>query len=119
MARRLAFAVLALPFALAACNTSAPSPQASAPPPGAYANLPAGVSPPGFRLPEGAGCTASIARWKAIQDNDLATGHVGQSVYDRIRKDIDQASAACQAGRDAEAQAMVRASRVRNGYPDG
>jgi hypothetical protein len=119
MVRIHALAVLALPLALAACNTSAPSPQASAPPPGAYANLPAGVSPPGFKLPEGAGCTGAIARWQAIQDNDLATGHVGRSVYDRIRKDIDQASAACQAGRDGEAQAIVRASRARNGYPEG
>ncbi len=77
------------------------------------------MSPPGFKLPEGAGCTGAIARWKAIQDNDLATGHVGKSVYDRIQKDIAQASAACEAGRDGEAQAMVRASRVRNGYPEG
>lgn len=46
-------------------------------------------------------------------------GHVGKSVYDRIQNDISQASAACAAGRDAEARAMVRASRVRNGYPAG
>jgi hypothetical protein len=113
------FVLSALPISLAACNTPASAPQGSSPPPAAYSNLPAGVSPPGFKLPEGAGCTGSIARWKAIQDNDLATGHVGQSVYARIQKDIEQASAACQAGRDGEAQAMVRASRVRNGYPEG
>lgn len=109
-------AAAGLVLALAGCNTAAPP---ATPAPGAYAGLPAGVSPPGFRLPEGAGCTGAIARWKAIQENDLATGHVGQSVFDRIQKDISQASAACEAGRDAEAQAMVRASRARNGYPEG
>lgn len=101
---------------LAACNSNAPAPQASAPPP---AQAAAGVTPSSFRMPEGAGCSADIARWKAIQDNDIATGHVSKAVYDRIQNDIAQASAACAAGRDAEARAMVRASRVRNGYPGG
>jgi hypothetical protein len=115
------FLAFAVPLALAACNsagTSAPV-ASTAPPPGAYANLPAGVSPPGFRLPSGAGCSADVARWKAIQDNDLNTGHVSQSVYDQIAKDIAQASAACQAGRDAEGQSIIRASRARHGYPAG
>ena len=70
-------------------------------------------------LPSGTGCSASIARWQAIQDNDLNSGHVGQSVYNQIQKDIEQASAACQAGKDAEAEAIVRASRARHGYPAG
>ena len=52
-----------------------------------------------------------------IQENDLTTGHVSKSVHDRIAGDIAQASAACQAGRDSEARGLVRASRVRNGYP--
>jgi hypothetical protein len=111
----------AMPLALAACNsagTSAPAASA-APPPGAYANLPAGVSPSGFRLPSGTGCSAEVARWKAIQDNDLNTGHVSKSVYDQIARDIEQASAACQAGRDAESQGIIRASRARHGYPAG
>lgn len=99
---------------LAACNSNAPPPQASAPAP---SNAAAGVTPSSFRMPEGAGCSADIARWKAIQDNDLATGHVSKSVHDRIQTDINQASAACAGGRDSEARAMVRASRVRNGYP--
>jgi hypothetical protein len=99
---------------LAGCNASAPSPQASAPAP---SSAPAGVTPSSFRMPDGAGCSGDIARWKAIQDNDLATGHVSKSVYDGIQNDINQASAACAGGRDAEARALVRASRVRNGYP--
>jgi hypothetical protein len=53
-------------FALAACNT--PAPQASAPPtPGSVA-----VTPPGFQLPEGGDCSAKIARYRAVQDNDLS-----------------------------------------------
>lgn len=113
----------ALCFALAACNSAgpAPGPIAAAPAPGAsaYANLPAGVSPPGFRLPEGSGCSGAVARYQAMMDNDLNSGHVSQSVYDRIKVEIGQASAACQAGRDGEAEAMVRASRSRHGYPQG
>lgn len=101
-------------MAVAGCNQTAQAPQASAPIP---SSAPAGVTPTSFRLPEGSGCAGDIARWKAIQDNDLATGHVAKAVYDRIQNDINQASAACQAGRDADASAMVRASRVRNGYP--
>ena len=91
----------------------------TAPSAGDYASLPAGVSPPNFKLPAGSGCSGSVARWKAIQDNDLNTGHVSQSVYDQIAKEIDQAAAACQAGRDAEAESLVRASRARHGYPAG
>ena len=98
-------------LALSGCNASAPS--ALAP----TAETGAGVTPSSFRMPEGAGCAGEIARWKAIQDNDLATGHVTKSVHDRIAGDIAQASAACQAGRDSEARGLVRASRVRNGYP--
>ncbi len=79
---------------LAACNASAPAPQVAAPPP---SQAPAGVTPSTFRMPEGSGCSGDVARWKAIQDNDLATGHVSKSVYDRIQNDINQASAACAA----------------------
>lgn len=89
-----------------------PPPQASAPQDAA-----SGVTPSSFRMPGGVGCAGDVARWKALQDNDLATGHVSKSVHDRIQKDIAQANAACAAGRDAEARAIVRSSRVRNGYP--
>lgn len=112
---------LALPLAAAGCNSAGtPAPASSAAPPSsAYAGLPAGVSPPGFRLPSGSGCAVAVARWQAIQDNDLNSGHVSQSVYDQIGKEIAQANAACEAGKDAEAVAMIRASRTRHGYPAG
>ncbi|HEY6519094.1 MAG TPA: hypothetical protein VIZ19_06975 [Roseiarcus sp.] len=72
-------------FALAACD--APAPQASAPPaPGSVA-----VTPPGFQLPPGADCSAKIARYRAVQDNDLSMGHVVQSVYDQVKRDADAA----------------------------
>ena len=98
-------------FALAACNT--PAPQASAPPtPGSVA-----VTPPGFQLPEGGDCSAKIARYRAVQDNDLSMGHVAQSVYNQIKRETDAAQSVCAAGRDAEAKAMIAASEKRHGYP--
>ncbi|MCP8937220.1 hypothetical protein NK718_01705 [Alsobacter sp. SYSU M60028] len=113
-----AAALLPLLATLAACNTAAP--QASAPQPASsYAGLAPGVSPAGFHLPSGSGCAADVARWKALQDNDLNSGHVNQKVYDQIQGEIAQASSACAAGRSAEASAMVRASRARHGYPQG
>ena len=98
-------------FALAACN--APAPQASAPPaPGSVA-----VTPPGFKLPEGDDCSAKIARYRAVQDNDLSMGHVVPSVYSQIKRDIAAAESVCAAGHDAEAKAMIAASERRHGYP--
>jgi hypothetical protein len=103
----LAFVALAL----AACN--APAPQASAPPaPGSVA-----VTPPNFQLPEGGDCSAEIARYRAIQDNDLSMGHVAQSVYNQIKREIAAAETTCAAGHDAEAKAMIVASKQRHGYP--
>lgn len=107
----------AILLALAGCNAPrATPPQASSLPP-APASTPSGVTPQGFRMPEGEGCAGEVARWRAIQDNDLATGHVSRQVYERIQKDIAAAQAACAAGREAEATNIVRASRVRHGYP--
>ena len=98
-------------FALAACN--APAPQTSPPPaPGSVA-----VTPPGFQLPQGDDCSAKIARYRAVQDNDLSMGHVVPSVYSQIKKEIAAAESACAAGHDAQAKAMVAASERRHGYP--
>ena len=98
--------------ALAGCNSTAPAPEAAAPQV-AHSN----ITPPDFKLPEGSGCSADVARWQAIQKNDLEMGHVGQGVYNQIQGEIAQAAAACQAGRDGEARAMVSASKKRHGYP--
>lgn len=74
-------------------------------------------TPQGFALPEGSGCDGDIARWQAIQENDYHGGNIGLPVYRRIQAEIGQAAAACQAGHDAQASALVRASRARHGYP--
>ena len=108
-----ALAGLVVIIGLAGCNSSAPpQPVVSAP-----REPVSGVTPSTFRLPGGAGCSGDVANWQAIQDNDLQTGHVSQSVYNEIKGEIAQAAAACSAGRDAEARSMVRASKVRHGYP--
>lgn len=98
-------------FALAACN--APAPQASpSPAPGS-----AIVTPSDFHLPEGGNCSADIARYRAIQDNDLAMGHVARSVYNQIKREIDAAEGVCSAGHEAQAKSMIVASKKRHGYP--
>lgn len=97
-----------LALMLAACNQTASGP---APAPGG-----ASVTPSGFSMPEGSGCGGEIARYRAVMSNDLAMGHVGQSVYDRVEREIDQAEAACAAGRDAEAVRMINATKARHGY---
>lgn len=102
-------APLAFALAAAGCNQTAQSPAPAAPA--------STVTPAGFRLPEGSGCAADIARWRAIQENDRRMGHVGARVYETIRGEIAEAEAACAAGRDAEASALVAASRKRHGYP--
>ena len=106
---------LALALALAGCNSSAPPPEASAPAPQSrgYARM----TPSDFQLPQGAGCTGDIARWQAVQDNDKNMGQVDTAVANEIANEIAAASAACQAGHDAEARAMVSASKRRHGYP--
>jgi len=98
-------------FVLAACNP--PAPQAAAPPaPGS-----AIVTPTDFQLPQGGDCSAEIARYRAIQDNDLSMGHVAQSVYNQIKREIAAAETVCSAGQDARAKAMIVASERRHGYP--
>ena len=74
-------------------------------------------TPQDFALPDGQGCSGEVARWQAIQDNDYHSGNIGLPVYRRIQTEIAQAAAACQAGRDTQATAMIHASRARHGYP--
>jgi len=95
--------VAALP--LAACNQTVPPGSASA-----------AVAPAGFRMPEGGGCQGEVSRYRAVMDNDLAMGHVHQSVHVRVTREIELAQAACAAGRDAEAIRMIRTTKSRYGY---
>jgi len=105
-------AVLVVGASLAGCNASAPAPNAAAPAPASIS-----VTPPGFQLPQGAGCAGEIARYRAIQDNDLAMGHVAQAVYNQIHAEIAEADKACSSGADAQARALILSSRRRHGYP--
>lgn len=110
----LSASVLAL-LALASCN-STPAPQAVATAPQAQRAV-SPITPQGFRLPEGAGCSGAIARYRAVVANDRETGNVNESVYKQIEGEISGASAACAAGRDGEAMSLVAASKSRHGYP--
>jgi hypothetical protein len=110
MTHRLKAAVsTAALFVLAACT------QTAAPPP-APATSASGVTPSTFALPSGSGCASEVARTRAVMDNDLATGHVGKSVHAKVSGEVDEAAAACAAGRDAEAVRMIAATKARYGY---
>jgi hypothetical protein len=67
-------------------------------------------------MPDGAGCSGEIARYRAVVENDVETGHVGKPVHDRIVADLNRASSACAAGQDSEAVRMVNATKSRFGY---
>lgn len=97
---------------LAGCNTTQPVASAPAPAPASI-----DVTPSNFVMPRGSGCAADIARYRAVQNNDLAMGNVAQSVYNQIKGEIASAEQACSAGRDREAVDMIMASRKRHGYP--
>lgn len=117
--RRLALIAVSL-LALAGCQST---PEAPAPAPAPQANAqrqePRGVTitPSTFRLPDGAGCQGDIARFRAIQANDLETGHVTRTVYDQIEAEMKRAESMCSAGQSGAASAHVRATKSRFGYP--
>lgn len=102
-------------LALASCN-STPAPQAVATAP-QQQRVTSPLTPPGFKLPEGAGCSGAIARYRAVIANDRDTGNVNDKVYQQIEGEISGASAACAAGKDGEAMRMIAASKSRHGYP--
>ena len=66
-----------------------------------------------------ADCGAAIARYKAVQANDVATGNVNRAVAAQIKREIDAAEAACSAGQDGKAMELLRASQTRHGYSTG
>lgn len=115
--RKYAF-ILGSALGLAACQTTSPppAPAAAAPSP---KQEPRGVSvtPSNFKLPEGAGCSGDIARFRAIQANDLETGHTTKPVYDQIEAEMKKADALCAAGNSGAASAHVRTTKSRFGYP--
>jgi hypothetical protein len=102
-------------LALGACQTAAPP----APAPAAAKEEPRGVvpTPNSFRMPQGTGCSGDIARFRAIQANDLETGHTTRTVYNEIEAEMKKAEALCAAGNSGAASAHVRGTKSRFGYP--
>ncbi len=78
-----------------------------------------GITPSTFRLPSGDGCSGDVARYRAVMDNDLATGHVNTSVHARVTSEINQAHEVCLSGRDPQASAMIRSTQIKFGYKAG
>ena len=114
--------MLRLPIAFAAlllvgCNEMAAAPQVAAPQAAEPDATPTDVTPQDFQMPTGEGCVGDIARYRAIQENDLRMGHVAKSVYNQIKKEIAEANSECAAGHEAQARASIIASRKRHGYP--
>lgn len=112
MLRRAAPLSVLIALALTGCNASAPAPQAESPQVARST-----IAQPDFKLPPGSGCSGDITRWEAVLKNDVDSGNVNQSVYNEIQREISSAAAACSAGRDGEARALVSASKRRHGYP--
>ena len=69
------------------------------------------------QVAQGSGCAGEIARFRGVMANDLATGHVGKAVHDRVVREIDRAGTACSAGLETEAMAILRVTKAQNGYP--
>jgi hypothetical protein len=101
---------LATAVALSACTTSSPPPAPDA------ASAPAGVTPSSFALPSGTGCAGEVARFQAVMDNDLATGHTTAGVHARVSAEIATARATCAAGNEGAAIAQVNGTKSRFGY---
>lgn len=107
------FLAAGLAASVAACNAS------RQPPPAIDAVGAPRPAPSSLSLPEGAGCSGSVNRYRAVIENDLSMGHVNQGVYNQIQGEISEAASACAAGQDAKATSLVRASKARHGYPGG
>ena len=97
-------------FILAACNSSGPPP---APSP---SSAPTGVTPSTFAMPTGSGCAGEVARFQAVMDNDISTGHTTKGVYDRITAEIAAARSTCAVGNEAGAIGQLNGTKARFGY---
>jgi hypothetical protein len=69
-------------------------------------------------LPENAACTKELNHYQALLDTDVGTGNLNRSVYNEIEIDMSRAANACAAGKDAEARAIMHATKIKHGYRD-
>lgn len=107
------FLALVTTLGLAACNAS-PQPVASA---SLQAAGSANETSPDYNLPQGAACAAEIDRYSKLVYGDNTTGMVDTSVFEQIKVEIAKAADACRAGQDAQARALLAASKHKHGYP--
>jgi hypothetical protein len=102
------FLISAVAVALAGCNqtsSSGPAPATAA----------SGATP--VSLPAGAACTPRLERFRAVIENENRVGQVNPSVYRQVNAELTRAEQACAAGRDADAESMLAATKARHGYP--
>jgi hypothetical protein len=99
---------------LAGCNTLE---TATAPAPEPVSGPGSGARTATLNIPQGSACGAELTAYKSVMDNDLRTGHVNKSVYERVIGELRPAIAACEAGRPSEAIAIMNATKRRHGYP--
>ena len=69
-----------------------------------------------YHLPPGASCSNEIDAYQAVVSHDLETGNVEQKVADQIHADMSKAAAACSAGQNSQAHALIASSKARHGY---
>lgn len=66
--------------------------------------------------PGHAACMETVASFKRVVESDARSGNMNQSVYRRVKPEVDRAEAACAAGRDAESERMINSTKSRFGY---
>ncbi|MGO9388895.1 hypothetical protein [Rhodoblastus sp.] len=108
---------LALTLLVAGCNANRAPPVVELAPltTPAYVR----VTPAESHLPQSGGCAGDIAQFRAVQDNDLATGHIEKGVYGQIQGELAEADQACGQGDTLRAKGLLRATKTRHGYPEG
>ncbi len=116
MIRRPALVAAAplLALLLAACsgtgtNPTTPSPMASAsvPVPNGPADSTGGATT----------CSAAIAEFEKVINEDVDTGHLVKPVYDKITASLTSPKASCATGKNAQALTQLATIRTRFGYP--
>ena len=70
-------------------------------------------------LPENAVCTKELNHCQAFFDAEVGAGMLNRSVYAEIQADMSRAANECAAGKDSEARAIIRATKVHHGYDRG
>ena len=106
----LRLAVLGVALAVTACaSMDTPPPVSAGAAPGSGI-----VSRPALTGP--VACTKPIADYERVIDDDVTSGHLSKSVYDRIVNDLTGVRASCAGGRTAAALADLAAVKTRYGY---